>query len=135
MTDTLTREQRSQTMRSVKGTNTGPERRVRSVAHSLGYRFRLHCRDLPGKPDLVFPCHHKVIFVHGCFWHGHSCKRGARVPATNQEYWVQKIARNMARDTQVCALLSTLGWKSLVVWECETDDRESLGARLQAYLG
>src|SRR6185295_15123269 len=107
-------------MRAVKSTDTAPEMIVRRLAHAMGYRFRLHRNDLPGKPDLVFPGRHKVIFVHGCFWHGHDCQRGARMPVRNRDYWTRKIARNRARDKNTPLSLQTLGWKSLVIWECET---------------
>lgn len=112
-------ETRSRTMRAVKGKNTTPELIVRRLVFALGYRYRLHLKDLPGKPDLAFPRLRKVIFVHGCFWHGHNCPRGARVPVQNREYWVRKIARNIARDKCAGATLKKLGWKSLVIWECD----------------
>src|SRR5246500_4076105 len=114
-----TPEQRSRIMRSVKGGDTAPEMTVRRLAHKMGYRFRLHRKDLPGKPDLVFPRLWKVIFVHGCFWHGHDCARGARMPKTNTEYWDSKIRRNKDRDRSNSARLKKVGWRSVVVWECE----------------
>src|SRR5205814_5907334 len=95
-----TPEQRSRIMRAVKGRDTAPEMTVRRIVHGMGYRYRLHRKDLPGKPDLVFPRDHKVIFVHGCFWHGHDCQRGARAPKMNADYWSTKIARNRNRDVQ-----------------------------------
>lgn len=122
-------------MRAVKGRDTGPEMIVRRAAHALGYRFRLHRRDLPGRPDLAFPRLKTAIFVHGCFWHGHDCARGSRVPKTNTEYWRAKIARNMARDERVRAELGALGWKPLTIWECELKNRCSLDRRLDAQLG
>lgn len=109
---------RSAIMRAVKAKDTGPEKEVRSIVHKLGYRFRLHRKDIPGKPDLVFPKLQKVIFVHGCFWHGHNCTRGNRVPVHNREYWIEKIKRNQQRDRTVAALLSKLGWRRKVIWEC-----------------
>lgn len=105
-------------MRAVKSKDTTPEIQVRRFVHSLGYRYRLHRKDLPGKPDLVFPKLRKVIFVHGCFWHGHTCNRGARMPKTNVDYWSTKIDRNRSRDEEHLKSLSVLGWKTLVVWEC-----------------
>nr|PZN75925.1 MAG: very short patch repair endonuclease [Pseudomonadota bacterium] len=111
---------RSKTMAAVKGKDTEPELVVRRLCHSLGYRYRLHRADLPGKPDLVFPSRRKVIFVHGCFWHGHDCARGSRVPKTNRTYWVAKIGRNRARDERYQQRLRELGWRVLTVWECET---------------
>src|SRR6266702_607040 len=102
---------RSWVMSRVKGRDTKPELLVRKLLHAKGYRFRLHRKDLPGKPDIVFPARRKVIFVNGCFWHGHNCARGARMPATNREYWARKIARNQARDANQCVLLSNAGWR------------------------
>ena len=123
-------EDRSSIMRAVKGRNTGPEMTVRRLLHDLGYRYRLHRSDLPGKPDLAFPSRRKVVFVHGCFWHGHSCARGARVPKTNSSYWTAKIAGNAARDVLNRARLEGMGWEVLSVWECELKDP----ARLEAFL-
>src|SRR5262245_58367335 len=105
---------RSRIMRAVKDRDTGPEKTVRRIAHGMGYRFRLHRSDLPGKPDLTFPSRRAVIFVHGCFWHGHGCKRGARVPKANQSYWTAKIARNATRDSVSLARLKAIGWRALV---------------------
>lgn len=130
-----TAEQRSRIMRAVKGADTTPELAVRRLAHSMGYRFRLHRKDLPGKPDLTFPRLRKAIFVHGCFWHGHDCARGARVPVQNRDYWTRKVARNMERDMSVQSALQRLGWKSLVVWECEIKDRDRLRRALRRFLG
>jgi DNA mismatch endonuclease (patch repair protein) len=127
--------ERSAIMRAVKSQNTGPEMIVRRLAHALGYRFRLHRKDLPGSPDLVFPARKKAVFVHGCFWHGHDCARGARMPKANAEYWTAKIARNRARDERAFAELAALGWDPLIVWECELKDRDGLGRRLVAHLG
>ena len=119
-------------MRAVKGKDTKPEMTVRRLAHALGYRFRLHRKDLPGKPDLVFPGRNKVIFVHGCFWHGHDCARGSRVPATNTDYWLAKVARNTERDEKARAALEQKGWRVVVVWECDLQDSDSLMARLKS---
>lgn len=106
-------------MRSVTSKDTRPELAVRRLLHSLGYRYRLHRGDLPGTPDLVFPSRHKVIFVNGCFWHGHNCPRGARTPATNTDYWVLKILRNRRRDACSIAALENSGWSVFSIWECE----------------
>lgn len=125
--------QRSLIMRAVKGKNTKPEIAVRRLVHSLGYRYRLHRRDLPGSPDLVFGPRSKVIFVHGCFWHGHDCKRGARQPKTNFDYWRQKIDRNRARDHAAQEALETTGWDVLTIWECEVRDTK-LADRVQLFL-
>jgi len=109
-------------MQAVKSKDTAPELAVRRLAHGMGYRFRLHHKDLPGTPDLVFPRLHKALFVHGCFWHGHDCARGARVPVQNRAYWTQKIARNRDRDQVAVSALAALGWKVVVLWECEVRD-------------
>jgi DNA mismatch endonuclease (patch repair protein) len=129
------RETRSRIMRAVKGRDTGPEMIVRRLVHSLGYRYRLHRADLPGKPDLAFPSRRKAIFVHGCFWHGHSCARGARVPKTNTIYWSAKIGRNRCRDANSQRQLRALGWEPLVVWECETRDAGPLADKLSNFIG
>jgi len=127
-------EERSRVMRAVKGSDTAPEMTVRRLAHRMGYRFRLHRSDLPGKPDMVFPGCRKIIFVHGCFWHGHSCRRGNRIPKGNRDYWLKKIARNRERDQAAAIALTTLGWKIVVFWECETRDENGLKKRLSAFL-
>jgi DNA mismatch endonuclease, patch repair protein len=129
-----TPELRSRTMRAVKSRNTTPELLVRSLAHRMGYRFRLQRDDLPGKPDLVFPCSQKAIFVHGCFWHGHGCARGARVPKDNREYWVKKISGNRARDQKNLEQLARLGWSSLVIWECDLRNEKRTKAQLRRFL-
>jgi DNA mismatch endonuclease (patch repair protein) len=110
---------RSAIMRSVKSRDTKPEMAVRRFVHSLGYRFRLHRKSLPGNPDIVFPRLRKVVFVHGCFWHGHECARGARVPKSNREYWTAKIARNRERDQRNRILLQDEGWGVFIMWECQ----------------
>ncbi len=130
-TDVFSPEKRSAVMRAVKSADTKPEIAIRKALHALGYRYRLHVKNLPGKPDLVFPKHRTVIFVHGCFWHGHNCKRGRRVPKTNTGYWLEKVARNKARDKKNTAALKKLGWRVITVWECEvkTLDPASLPIR------
>jgi DNA mismatch endonuclease (patch repair protein) len=105
-------------MQAVRSKDTAIEMRVRRLLHARGYRYRLHRRDLPGCPDLVFSSRRKVVFIHGCFWHGHQCARGKRIPKTNTEYWTAKISRNSARDAKTRARLRELGWKCLAVWEC-----------------
>ena len=132
--DPLTPEQRRYTMSQVHSKDTKPEMRVRRLAHHLGYRYRLHRKDLPGKPDLVFPGRKKIIFVHGCFWHGHDCRAGRKQPKTNQEYWTRKIQRNQERDIESQAKLCAAGWDVLVIWECETKDAEALADKLTAFL-
>jgi DNA mismatch endonuclease (patch repair protein) len=121
-------------MRAVKGRDTGLEMIVRRLAHGMGYRYRLHRKDLPGKPDLVFPARRKVILVHGCFWHQHDCPRGARSPKSNREYWLPKLRRNKERDAEHQARLREMGWDVLVIWECETKEKDKLAARLRAFL-
>jgi DNA mismatch endonuclease (patch repair protein) len=127
-------EVRSRTMRAVKSKDTKPEWLVRRLLHAAGFRYRLHGKDLPGKPDLVFPSRRKVVFVHGCFWHGHDCARGDRQPKINADYWIAKIARNKARDVEHLAALCAAGWKTHVVWECEIKN-PGLLARLKRFLG
>jgi len=134
LTDTVSSEQRRWIMSRVKSANTAPELLVRSMVHRMGYRFRLHRRDLPGVPDLAFPRLKKVIFVHGCFWHGHDCPRGRRLPQTNAEYWTEKLRKNQARDSRNQARLEELGWEVLVLWECELKDLETLRSKLEAFL-
>ncbi|MCC6743083.1 MAG: DNA mismatch endonuclease Vsr [Acidobacteria bacterium] len=121
-------------MQAVTSKDTGPELYVRRLLHSLGYRYRLHRADLPGCPDLAFPTRRKAIFVHGCFWHGHGCERGARVPKSNTDYWKGKVARNRARDLRTESALLAMGWEPVVVWECELRDRAVLTARLTRFL-
>jgi DNA mismatch endonuclease, patch repair protein len=121
-------------MRAVKSRDTSPELAVRKLLSAMGYRYRLHLKKLPGAPDIVFPGRKKTIFVHGCFWHGHSCKRGARTPQTNVAYWQAKIARNVARDAQRALELRRLGWKAKIIWECEVASPK-LRQSLRRYLG
>ena len=122
-------------MRAVGSGNTAPEMIVRRTAHALGYRYALHVKSLPGKPDLVFPIRGKIIFVHGCFWHKHNCKRGRVVPVQNKEYWVAKRDRNRQRDRRQIRALRLQGWDVLVIWECWTRDTAALSPRLEAFLG
>lgn len=125
---------RSRQMAKIRSKNTKPELAVRSLAFSIGYRFRLHVKTLPGKPDLVFPSRRKVIFVHGCFWHRHAgCKR-ASTPRTNQSYWLPKFKRNIQRDSALLEQLKVLGWDTMVVWECEVTDVLQLSIKLRAFL-
>ena len=132
--DSLTPEQRRYTMRQVRSQDTKPEMRVRRLTHRMGYRYRLHRKDLPGKPDLVFPGRKKIIFVHGCFWHRHDCPAGRKLPQTNQNYWMKKLDRNRMRDQQNYARLQALGWSILVIWECETKDEALLAERISLFL-
>ena len=125
---------RRRTMQAVKSKNTTPELIVRRLLHSRGYRYRLHNNDLPGCPDLVFPVRRKIIFVHGCFWHGHNCKRGARVPTTNRSYWTKKISLNKSRDLRARKNLAMGGWKVLCIWECELKDLTTTLKRVTKFL-
>jgi len=134
MTDTVSPERRSWIMSRVRGKDTTPELIVRSKTHKLGYRFRLHRRDLPGVPDLVFVSRRKVIFVHGCFWHGHHCVRGDRQPKSHSDYWRKKIARNKERDRSNRRQLRDLGWDVLVIWECQLRDEGELVKKLKAFI-
>lgn len=127
-------EERTRTMRAVKARDTKPELTVRRILHKMGYRYRLHRSDLPGKPDIVFGPRRKVIFVHGCFWHGHNCKRGARMPATNVKYWKTKIAHNVERYSRQLDKLAAKGWSALTLWECELKHEEQIKKRLVSFL-
>lgn len=117
--DTLTATERSRVMASVKSANTRPELAIRKLLHRFGFRFRIHVRALPGTPDLVFPSLHKVVFVNGCFWHGHTCRRGQVRPQINSEFWASKLDRNLARDQENIEALRQLGWQAFKLWECE----------------
>lgn len=134
MADMFSREERSRIMRLVRGKHTRPELALRSLAHKLGYRFRLHRADLPGKPDLVFPSRRKVVFMHGCWWHGHYCSAGVKRAKSNAAYWRRKIRRNMERDTRSITALRAMGWRSLVVWECETKSLDRVASKLRRFL-
>jgi DNA mismatch endonuclease (patch repair protein) len=133
-TDVYGPEKRSAVMRRVKGKDTAPELVVRRLLWRLGARYRLHRADLPGKPDVVLPGRRLAIFVHGCFWHGHDCARGARVPKANRDYWLAKVGRNRSRDAAHRAALAELGWRVETVWECELKDAAGLQGRLQGWL-
>ena len=135
MTDVFSPEKRSAVMRQVKGRDTSPELKVRKLLTGLRLRYRLHRKDLPGAPDIVMPGRRLAIFVHGCFWHGHDCARGARVPKQNRDYWTAKIGRNVARDQRTQAELEQMGWTPVMVWECELKDAPALQARLKALTG
>jgi DNA mismatch endonuclease, patch repair protein len=126
MTDVLSKEQRSRNMSRIRSKNTGPERTVRTLLHLLGYRFRLHSAHLPGKPDIVLPKYKIAIFVHGCFWHRHKNCKYAYTPKTRVEFWQQKFEANVKRDRQVRKNIQSLGWKSAVIWECQTGNMEVL---------
>lgn len=135
-TDTLSQAERSARMARVRGKNTGPELAVRRLIHGMGYRFRLHRKDLPGKPDLVFPGRRKVIFVHGCFWHTHpdpACKL-ARLPKSRQDFWRAKLDNNRERDLRQEVALRADGWGVLTIWECQLRDKASLTNEIRTFL-
>lgn len=134
MVDTLTPEARSERMARIGGKHTAPEMIVRRMVHAMGFRFRLHRRDLPGSPDLVFPTLKKIVLVHGCYWHGHGCKIG-KLPKSNVAFWREKIVKNRARDKHNLRDLKALGWQTLVVWQCETRKPDELRKTLTAFLG
>ena len=130
MTDIVDSQRRSKMMSGIKGRDTAPERAVRRVAHAMGMRFRLHRKDLPGCPDLVFPRHRLAVFVHGCFWHRHDSCRFAYTPKSRVAFWTEKFSQNVARDQRNEDALKALGWEVLVIWECETRDAETVALRL-----
>jgi DNA mismatch endonuclease (patch repair protein) len=134
MADRLTAQARSRNMARVRDRNTGPELTVRRLLHRMGYRFRLHRKDLPGRPDIVLPRYRSVIFVHGCFWHGHSGCRAAARPTSNAEFWNRKLDSNIQRDQAVRQELTGQKWNVLVVWECELREIQALEERLRAFL-
>ena len=131
MTDTISPEKRSWVMSRVTSKNTSPEKRVRSMLHKMGYRFRLHYGKLPGKPDIVLPKHSLAIFVHGCFWHRHPGCPANRTPKSNVDFWTAKFERNVERDKKNQAELKALGWRVEVIWECETKNDETLRRRIE----
>jgi len=134
MADVFTKEKRSEIMSRVKCKDTKPEKLVRSMLHRMGYRFRLHVKDLPGKPDIVLPRFRKIILVHGCFWHGHGrCRKGQR-PESNKQFWNKKIEKNKHRDRLTRSRLKRLGWKVLIIWECETKDIKGITGKLQQFM-
>lgn len=134
MVDSLTPERRSEVMKRVRSKNTSLEWKVRRLVFSLGYRYRLHRRDLPGSPDLVFASRKKVIFVHGCFWHRHDCPLGNRSPKSRMEFWDTKLSRNAQRDREVLEALERLDWSVLTVWECQVGDTPTITARIRRFL-
>ncbi len=134
MGDVHTSEQRSRNMAAIRSKDTKPEMIVRRIVHRLGFRFRLHRRDLPGTPDLVFPRLRKVINVHGCYWHMHTCRWGCVTPKTNAEFWLSKRTGNTKRDRRNARALRRDGWQVLTVWECQLKNRDRLVTRLAAFL-
>ena len=134
MSDVYDAPKRSDVMRRVKAKGTTPELKVRRLLTRLGARYRLHRKDLLGSPDIVLPGRRLAIFVHGCFWHGHDCARGARVPKANRDYWVAKVERNRARDARARAALTEAGWRVETIWECEMKDEAALATRVEGLL-
>src|SRR5208337_1444766 len=134
MTDQFNPEMRSWIMRQVRSKDTKPEVLVRKMAHAMGYRFRIHCRELPGCPDIVFPGHQSIIFVNGCFWHGHSCRR-AKLPSSRQDYWIRKIEATKVRDRMHLRKLRSMGWQVLSIWECQLSDIDRTRRRISSFLG
>lgn len=134
MTDHLSEKQRSANMRAVRSRNTRPEVRVRQIIHRLGYRFRLHQVDLPGKPDIALQRLQKAIYVHGCFWHQHKGCRRATIPQSNRAFWLRKLRRNVVRDSEQLVLIRKRGWRVMVVWECELKKERRLQAKLERFL-
>ncbi len=126
---------RSAIMRAVPSRDTSAELKARAILRPIASGYRLHRADLPGKPDIAFVGRRLAIFVHGCFWHGHDCRRGARMPKTNVDYWRAKIGRNLARDEKHRAALNDMGWKVLTIWECELADVAALDKKLRAFIG
>ena len=133
MVDNRSEESRSALMARVRQKNTTPEMVVRRLLHRMGYRFRLHLKDLPGCPDIVLPRHKKVILVHGCFWHQHDCKK-ASLPRSNVEFWTDKLGKNVQRDRRTVEQLALLGWGSLTIWECETKHFDNIIPKINAFL-
>lgn len=134
MADVHTKEQRSFNMSRIRNKNTRPEILVRSIVHRMGYRYALHRKDLPGHPDMVLTRHHKIIFVHGCFWHMHRCRYGRVVPKTNKKFWKIKREGNVDRDKRNLRKLRKEGWKVLVIWECHTRNTKKLMNNLKKFL-
>lgn len=134
MADSLTPSRRSENMRRIRSKNTKPELLIRRLVHAMGYRYRLHSSDLPGKPDLVFRGRQKAIFVHGCFWHQHSACAEGRIPNSRREYWLPKLTRNQERDQTHLDTFAQMGWKTLILWECEVKDITVLQEQLRAFL-
>lgn len=133
--DTLTPAQRSERMARIRSKNTKPELAVRSLVHRMGYRFRIHCKDLPGSPDLVFPSLKKAIFVHGCFWHAHDGCSTANRPKTRASYWREKFARNKQRDRRNASTLRRAGWSVATIWECEAKSTDFICKKVLRFLG
>jgi DNA mismatch endonuclease (patch repair protein) len=133
MTDKVTKQKRSEIMRAVKSKNTKPEVKLRKIIFGMGYRYSLHRKDLPGKPDIVLPGRQPIIFFHGCFWHGHNCAHGRRLPQTHRAYWINKISGNKLRDKRHVKQLSRDHWRVLVVWECQLQNEAVLRRKIATF--
>ncbi|MHB8137988.1 MAG: very short patch repair endonuclease [Smithellaceae bacterium] len=134
MTDTLSPEERSKRMSLIRGKGSAPEMKLRCLVHKMGFRYRLHIKELPGKPDLVFPSRHAVIFMHGCFWHRHEKCKLSRLPKSKLGFWKTKLEENIKRDVRNQRQLISLGWRILIVWECEITDTERVSAIVREFL-
>ena len=134
MADIFTAEKRSEVMSRIRGKDTGPERMVRSMLHRAGYRFRLNVAELPGKPDIVLPKYGAIVMVHGCFWHQHKGCRDGRIPKNQRKFWKKKFERNIANDQRNIRKLRRLGWRVIVVWECQLKNPEKVLARLEKFI-
>jgi len=132
--DTVSPEKRSRMMAGIRGKNTKPEMVVRKIVHAMGFRYRLHRKDVPGSPDLLFPRLRRAIFVHGCFWHQHAGCKFAYMPKSNTQFWLAKLEGNSRRDARALTTLATLGWEVLIVWECEISDQAALTQKLNSFL-
>ena len=134
MTDVFTARKRTAIMQAIRAKDTKPEIAVRRLTHSLGYRYKLHVSELPGKPDLVFPSRRKVMLVHGCFWHRHNCRKGRSLPSTRVKFWREKLDRNKVRDAKNRRRLRRLGWEILVIWECQVKNAPALATKIVRFL-
>ncbi len=121
-------------MSNIGNKDTKPELRIRSLLHQMGYRFRLHRKDLPGKPDIVLPKYKTVIFIHGCYWHRHTCKKGRSTPTSNREFWEEKFSKNIERDKRNLVELKNIGWNIITIWQCELKNMEKIQSRLKSHL-
>lgn len=132
--DKLTREQRQKCMSKIGSRDTKPELELRKMVYKLGFRYRLYCSNLPGRPDLVFTKRKKVIFMHGCFWHRHTCNLGKPKPKTNEEFWIKKFSSNIRRDAENLKKLQGLGWETLIIWQCELNDKRLIVQKISEFL-
>lgn len=132
--DHVSKDKRSEIMRNIRSKDTAPEKAARSMIHRMGYRYRLHAKYLPGKPDMVFPSRKKVIFIHGCFWHLHEGCRKAAFPKSRKQYWIPKLLLNRERDQRILLELKELGWKALTIWQCELSNKTKVSNKIKRFL-